>query len=401
MSATPKVAAFDAQLAVDALCDPRHPIKMEAAKWATEELSAGVTNADHARRDQQNEFWSAGWSACAKKGFLGLSVPEAYGGSGTDIITTLLQLEGLGYGCRDNGLTFGVVSQMWSIQTAIAGFASAELAGEWLPRLVSGEAIGAFAITEPETGSDTFSLQTTAVKNEYGYVLDGQKAHLTFGSIADVVMVFAATNPEAGRWGISGFLVPTNAPGVVLGENVQKLGTRTTPYGHISFAGVQVSESDRVGAEGAGASIFSASMNAERAYVFAAQLGAMERQLDDAVRYATERRQFGKPIGDFQAVSHRIADMKVRFETARALLYKSAITHASGRPPTMSAAIAKVVSSEAAVASGLDAIMVHGANGYTSEFGVERDFRDAVGGLIYSGTTDIQRNIIARLLGLG
>jgi alkylation response protein AidB-like acyl-CoA dehydrogenase len=179
------------------------------------------------------------------------------------------------------------------------------------------------------------------------------------------------------------------------------MGLRTTPFGDLHLDGHRVPVTDRLGPEGAGSSIFRNALTVERAFIYAGQLGGVERLIDDCVAYARTRRQFGRPIGDFQAVSHRIAEMTVRHETARLALYKAAVLHQAGRPTETAAAVAKLHASESAVASALDAVQIHGARGYLPAEGVERRLRDAVGGLVYSGTVDVQRNILVRLLGLG
>jgi alkylation response protein AidB-like acyl-CoA dehydrogenase len=178
------------------------------------------------------------------------------------------------------------------------------------------------------------------------------------------------------------------------------MGLRTSPMAELVFEDCFIPDGARLGPEGAGAKIFGSSMEWERSCILASQIGAMERQLEESVAYAREREQFGQPIGKFQAVSHRLVDMKLRLETSRLLLYKVAWLKKEGKPATMEAALAKLYLSEAFVASSLDAIQVHGGYGYTTEFEIERDLRDAVGGMLYSGTSEIQRNIIARLLGL-
>ncbi len=386
------------ELAAAAILDLHHPVKAETAEWARRELGAG----DLVAADRDSTFADDDWRRCAERGILGLFTAERYGGRGADLITALLTLEGLGLGCPDNGLTFAVVSQLFSTQSTLDRFADDEQRERWLPGLCDGSVLGAFAITEPDSGSDVYAMASTALPDGAGrYRLSGHKAYLTFGSRCDVVVVFAATNPDAGRWGISAFLVPTDRDGVERTANREKMGMRTTPFGDIVFHDVALTDDDRIGPEGSGASIFHTVLERERAFVFAAQIGAMERQLDRAIEYARTRRQGGRTIGDYQAVSHRIVDMKVRHETARLFLYKAALLESRGQPITMAAALSKLVASEHAMASSIDAIRTHGAIGYVSEYEVERDLRDAVGGPVYSGTSDIQRNIVARLLGLG
>jgi alkylation response protein AidB-like acyl-CoA dehydrogenase len=231
-------------------------------------------------------------------------------------------------------------------------------------------------------------------------VLNGVKHLVTLAPLADVALVFAVTNPAAGKWGISGFLVERGTPGFSAAPMQHKMGLRTVPIGRLHFEECVVPERSRLGPEGAGVSISNHSLEVERCCILASQLGAMERQLARAVAHARTRRQFGQPIGKFQSVSNRIADMKLRIETARLLLYKVAWLVERGRPAMLEAALLKLYLSEAFVASGLDAVRIHGGEGYLSEGGVERDLRDAIGGVLYAGTSDIQRNIVARLLGV-
>jgi alkylation response protein AidB-like acyl-CoA dehydrogenase len=200
--------------------------------------------------------------------------------------------------------------------------------------------------------------------------------------------------------GITAFVVEEGTPGFRVSRKLDKLGLRTSPMGELIFEDCFVSEENRLGKEGAGASIFNSSMEWERSSILASHIGAMERQLETSIRYARERRQFGQSIGKFQSVSNRIADMKVRLETARLLLYKVAWSKKVGKSAVMDAALAKLYLSEAFVQSSLDAIRIHGGYGYMTEFEVERDLRDSIGGTLYSGTSDIQRVIIARWLGL-
>lgn len=397
-AAKPADVAAATELAVEAMLDVEHPIKREVAEWAREHLSSH----DMVDADRDSTFAADDWQRCADRGLLGMLVPSEFGGSGSDLVTTLLSLEGLGHGCPDNGLTFAIASQILSTQVAIERFASDELKSQWLPGLCDGSVLGAFAITEPDSGSDAYAMAATATSQGDGtYILSGRKAHLTLGSRADVMVTFASTRPEAGRWGLSAFVIPTDLDGVELLGNREKMGMRTTPFGDIAFHDVVVPESMRLGPEGAGASIFTATLEAERGFVFATQIGMMERQLDEAITYANERHQGGHPIGEYQAVSHRIADMKLRHESARLHMYATALAVLRDRPATMSAALSKLVASEHALQSSLAATMIHGATGYVTEYEIERNLRDAVGGLVYSGTSDIQRNIIAKLLGVG
>lgn len=383
--------------AVAALIDAQHPVKTATADWARSTIDVD----DMRRRDRDSVFARDAWLACAEHGIQGSNVPVELGGLGDDLVTTALRLEGLGLGCRDTGLGFALASQILSFQDALARFGSPEQQRELFPGICRGELIGAFAITEPESGSDSYALATSAVREGDGYVLHGHKAHITLAPVADVAIVFARTAPEAGAWGLSAFLVRAGRPGVTFTENHEKMGLRTTPFGDIVLDGYVALESDRLGPEGAGVSIFTTCMEAERGLIFASQLGGAERILAEAVARAGERHQFGQPIGQFQAVSHRLVEMKMAHEHARLLLYKVAILMDRGRRATMEAAMAKLAAGEAVAEIGLHAARIHGARGYVSEYEVERDVRDALGGVVYSGTSDIQRNLISRLMGVG
>lgn len=362
-------------------------------------------------KDELNPHFDAGceragtfphdlWRKCGQFGIQGMNIAPEYGGQGHDVLSTVAALEAFGYGCTDIGLPFALLSQMWSAQAAIAQFGSEEQKQRYLPGLCSGDKIAAFGITEEHSGSDTYAMSTSAAKVDGGYLLNGRKCYITLAPVCDIAIVFANSNPAAGKWGISGFIVERGTPGFSTSDVRDKMGLRTTPMGDLVFEDCLVPEANRLGPEGAGVSLFTNAMESERGYILAAQLGSMRRQLDDAVRYARERQAFGQPIGKFQSVSNRIAEMKLRLETARLLLFKVAWLDLHGKPLLMEAALANLHLSECFVSSSIDSIHIHGARGYVTEFGIERDLRDGVGALIYSGTSDIQRQIVARLLGL-
>ena len=271
---------------------------------------------------------------------------------------------------------------------------------KYLRGISSGELIGAYAMTEPGSGSDAYSLRTTYSESDGGYVLHGHKALITFAPVADFFLVFATSNPDLGHWGISLFVVDRDSPGLEVKPNKPKMGLRTAPIGELVLDGCRVGAGSLVGDEGSGASIFHAGQDVERAAILASQIGAMEYQIERAVEYAQTREQFGKPIGKFQSVANRIADMKIRLESARLLAYKAVWQIQQGLPASMDAAIAKVSMADAFIKSSLDSILVFGGRGYLTETEIERDLRDAVGGPVYGGTSDIQRIIIARQLGL-
>ncbi len=364
-------------------------------KFAQSEL-----NDDLIERDRESRFSRELWNKCAAFGILGLPMPEEFGGMGADIMTTTVAMEALGYGCKDSGLLFSMHAQMWSLQMPLLLFGSTEQKQKYLPRLCSGEIIGVHGMTEPDSGSDAFSLKTRAERRDDRYVLNGSKIFITNAPIADVVLVFANEAPEKGIGGISAFLIEKGTPGFTVSRHIEKMGLRTSPFGELAFQDCEIPVENRVGKLGVGVALFNSSMEWERAAILGSTVGAMERTLEVCVRYAKERKQFGKSIGKFQAVSHKIAEMKIRLETCRLILYKVAWVKQQGKKAHMEAAIAKVFISEAAVKSNLDAIQIHGGYGFTTEFELERELRDSIGGTLYSGTSEIQRNIIAAWLGL-
>ena len=369
--------------------------KKAVIDFASKELNQGIIE-----RDREGAFSREDWQKCADFGIQGLPFPEEYGGADADIVTSMLMMEGLGYGCRDNGLIFGINAQMWSVQMPIYSYGSEAQKRKYLPGLCSGELIGAHGMSEPDSGSDAYSLRTRAVRSEGGYILNGTKMFVTNAPVADLHLVFATVDPSKGMWGITGFIVETGTPGFTVSRHIEKMGLRTSPMAELIFQDCFIPAENRLGPEGIGAKIFNNSMEWERACILGSHVGAMERQLEQSIQYARERTQFDQPIGKFQSVANRIVDMKVRLETARLLLYKVAWLKKAGKPALMEAALAKLYLSESFIESGLDAIRVHGGYGYMTEFEVERDLRDAIGGVLYSGTSDIQRTIIARLLGL-
>ena len=369
--------------------------KEAVIRFAQKEL-----NNDLVELDKKGEFPWDSWRKCAEFGIHGLPIPGEYGGSNADILTTMLAMEGLGYGCKDNGLIFAINAQMWSIQLPILTFGTEEQKRNYLPKLCSGSYIGAHGMTEPGSGSDAYSLETRAERGRGYYILNGTKMFVTNAPVADLALVFANVERAKGIEGITAFLVEKGFPGLSVSREIEKMGLRTSVMGEVILDNCEVPVENRLGAEGAGVAIFNSSMEWERSCILASHLGAMERQLETCIKYAKERRQFGQQIGKFQSVANKIVDMKVRLETARLILYKVAWLKKIGQKPTMEAAIAKLYLSECFVQSSLDAIQIHGGYGYMTEFEVERDLRDSIGGRIYSGTSEIQKVIIARWLGL-
>jgi len=371
--------------------------KQSVIEFAQRELNDNFTALDAA-----SEFPRESWQKCADFGLQGLSIPKSAGGTfeSLDILQAVLAMEGLGYGCADNGLCFGLNAQMWTVQMPLFHFGNEAQRQKYLPALASGQMIGCHALTEPEAGSDVFSLQMTAEKTEGGYILNGKKCYITFAPIADVALIFANINPKLGKWGMTAFLVEKGTKGFTQKPMQHKMGLRTIPIGELELNNCFIPTENRLGKDGAGFSIMNHSLEYDRCCILASQLGAMQRQLETTITYVKQRKQFGKPVAQFQSVSNRIADMRLRLETSRLLLYKVAWLKSEGKSAMLEAAMLKLHLGESFVESSMDAIRSFGGKGYLTEYGVERDMRDAMGGVLYAGTSDIQRNIIAQLLGL-
>ena len=368
----------------------------QIVEFAQRRLNRGVIE-----RDEAHAFDREGFAACAELGLLGLPVPEAYGGLGLDVISCMVAMEALGFGADDQGLAFAINTQLWTCELPILKFGTDDQKQRYLPKLVTGELIGGHATSEPQSGSDAFAMQTKAVLDGDEWVITGSKTFISNAPIADVLIIFASTGEKRGfGGGLTAFLVDMDTPGVSVGKPLTKMGLRTCPTAEVMLDEVRVPDTARLGRKGGGSAIFNAEMEWERSCLFACHLGTMVRQLDKCVTYAKDRKQFGEPIGNFQAVSHRIANMKLRIEMARPMLYKVGWLKEQGKRAVMEAAIAKLYVSEAYVQSSLDAVAIHGGYGYMTEYEMERILRDSIGSVLYSGTSDIQRNLIARWLGL-
>jgi alkylation response protein AidB-like acyl-CoA dehydrogenase len=363
------------------------------SRFASKEL-----NDDLIERDRHGTFNRKGWHGCGELGIQGLAVPVEHGGLGQDPLTTVGALERLGYACRDNGLVFSMNAHMWTVCMPLVAFGTDEQKRRYLPGLCDGNLVGGNAMSEANSGSDAYSLSATAERRGDRYILNGSKIFVTNGPIADVVLVFASVDRTKGVAGISAFLVEKSSPGFSVARQIEKMGLRTSPMAELFFDGCEVPVENRIGNEGAGASLFTHSMSWERGCILASAVGSMQRMLESCIRYAKERRQFGRSIGSFQLVSSKIVDMKLRLETARYMLYYGAYQRSLGRGAVMEAALAKLHISESWVRSCEDAIQIHGGYGYMTEFEIERELRDSIASRLFSGTSEIQRSIIGSLL---
>ncbi|MES0863784.1 acyl-CoA dehydrogenase [Ruegeria sp. SCPT10] len=302
-----------------------------------------------------------------------------------------------GENCSDNGFAMAIISQILTVQNPLHQFASPDQKTTYLPRLLAGELLAAFALTEHEAGSDALSLKTRAEYADGGYLINGAKAYVGMGPICDLAIVFARTAPDKGRWGLSAFLVHADDEGFIRHPRQKKLGLNSAPFGQLEFNACWVPETRRLGPEGAGASIIQSTLDLERCFILSAQVGAMRRQLRECAEHAATRIQFGKPIAAFQSVSNRLADMRTRLETCRLMLRRAAQLYDTGQPLTQFAAMANLHISEALLNSGMDAMRLMGGQGYLAGSTAGSDVADAIGGVIYSGTSDIQREIISKM----
>lgn len=365
-------------------------------RFAQRELSTGAVD-----RDRAHEFPRDLWYKCGRMGLTGLPVPETYGGSGLAPLSCAVALEALGYGCTDGGLAFSICAHLLACVVPIWKHGDEAMKRRYLPDLCAGKLIAVNAMTESGTGSDPFGMATRAERDGDGYRLNGSKMFCSNGPVADLAVVYAMTDKSKGyHGGITAFLIPADAPGFRVGQVFEKMGLRTSPISELVLEGVFVPDRNVIGKPGGGGPVFAESMDWERALLGACHLGSMQRLLEGAVRYSRTRKQFGQLIGKNQAVSHKIVDMKVRLEAARWLIFRAASDLDASREAGLHAAIAKVYASEAFVESARAGIQLMGGYGYMVESEVERIMRDALGSTIYSGTSEMQRNIIARWMGL-
>ncbi|MDK0524677.1 acyl-CoA dehydrogenase family protein [Streptomyces sp. ML-6] len=365
------------------------------ARWG-EALSA-----DHLEQDERAAFSWDKWKLVQKTGILALPFEERYGGLGQSLLTTMYVLEGLGEHCRDAGLSFSVTTTLASTGVPLEKFGTPEQKERYLPLICSGEMIGAHAITEAEGGSDAMAMTTRAERDGDHYVLTGGKTFVSNGPVADVFVVYARTRPDGGALGVTAFLVDRATPGLAVGEPVKKMGLRTSPLSELYFDGCRVPRDRVLGRVGGGFIVLDHVMKREILFSFIVNAGEMRHRLERIVEYAKTRKSFGQPIGSYQSIANKIVDTKIGLETARKWLYDTAERLVAGENVTTDLAIAKLLTSESNLASSITAVQIFGGHGYMTEYGLEQDVRNAVGGTIYSGTNEIQYNRIASMLGLG
>ena len=377
------------------LTSEQRELQEAAIAFARESLAS-----DMIARDRSGDFDRDAWRRCAEFGVLGMPVPKTFGGLGLGLTELIAVMEGLGLGTRDQGLLFSLNAHLWTNTMPILTFGTDEQKRRYLPPLGDGTLVGANAASEPDAGSDIFSMRTRATREGDVYVLNGTKTFVTNAPVADLFVAYATVNPALGTMGITAFIVERNTPGLTITKHIDKMGLRTSPMAEVVFEDCRVPVTQRLGREGRGVAVFESSMEWERGCILANCLGVLRRQLDECVAHARARKQFGKSIGKFQSVANRLVDMRVRLDTCRPLVYRIGMLKDRGEDATTEAAIAKLHVSDCYVKSSLDAVQVFGGYGYMTEQQMERDLRDAIGSTLYSGTTEIQRNIIAKGMGL-
>ncbi len=365
------------------------------AKWGE------VLSRDHIELEKSGTFCRDKWQFLSEKGFLGIPFDVEYNGIGEDLLTTMYLLEKLGYVCEDGGFNFVVTSHMVSTGVVLNRFGCTYQKEQYLGGVCDGRIIGAHAITEPESGSDAFSMRTKARQVDGGFKLSGSKTFTSNAPIADIIVVYAMTNPELGALGgCTVFLVATDSPGLTIGQPLEKLGLKNAPMAELFFDDCFVPDSCIVGKVGDGFSIFQYVMKWEVLCSFIVNVGEMQRRFEKCSAYAKSRKQFGVKIGKFQSISHSLVDMKIDLETSRDWLYKAGARFQNGKNATNDIAIAKLVCSEANFLSATKAVRIFGGYGYMAEYGLEKEFRQSIGGTIYSGSSEVTRNRIANNLGL-
>ncbi len=347
-----------------------------------------------AERDEEERFDREIFDKMAELGLTGIPWPEEYGGIGADYVSYVIAVEELSRVCASTGVTLSahVSLASWPIYR----YGSEEQKQNFLRRLAEGSALGAYALSEPGAGSDVASMKMTAKLDGDEYVLNGSKVWITNGGVADIYVVFAKTDPDAGHRGISAFIVEKGTEGFSFGKKEEKLGIRSSPTTELIFENCRIPKENLLGEEGEGFKIAMTTLDGGRSGIAAQAVGISQGALDAAVAYAKEREQFGKPIAYQQGISFKLADMATATEAARLLTYRAAWLESEGLPYSEASAMAKLFAGDTAMKVTVEAVQVFGGYGYTKDYPVERYMRDAKITQIYEGTNEIQRLVIGR-----
>ncbi|HLS09960.1 acyl-CoA dehydrogenase [Lentibacillus sp.] len=349
-----------------------------------------------AERDEEERFDRDIFDKMAELGLTGIPWPEEYGGIGADFVSYVIAVEELSRVCASTGVTLSAHLSLAS--WPIYKYGNEEQKKTFLHRLATGEALGAYALSEPGSGSDAAGMKTVAKKDGDDYILNGNKVWITNGGVADIYIVFALTDPEAKHKGISAFIVEKGMEGFTTGKKEKKLGIRSSPTTELIFENCRVPKENLLGEEGQGFKIAMSTLDGGRNGIAAQALGIAQGALDAAVDYAKEREQFGKPIAANQGISFKLADMATEVEASRLLTYQAAWLESEGEPYGKASAMSKLFAGDAAMRITTEAVQVFGGYGYTKDYPVERYMRDAKITQIYEGTNEIQRLVIGRML---
>jgi butyryl-CoA dehydrogenase len=346
--------------------------------------------------DRNHEYPADIVAEMASLGLLGMNFPIEHGGAGTDMVSYTIAIEELSRACASTGVIASVNNSLsgWPLYT----YGSEDQHERYLADMLQGRRIGAYGLTEPNAGSDVVSMQTTAARDGAHYVLHGQKLFITNAGPAETYIIFAQTDKAAGHQGQSAFIVEKGLDGFAIGKTEDKLGIRGAPCCPLFFDNVHVPVENRLGPEGEGFKIAMKTLDGGRLGIASQALGIAQASFDASRAYALERNQFGRPIGSNQAIQWKLADMATRIDAARLLIHRAAAMKDAGVPYSKEASMAKVYASETAMWAATEAIQIHGGNGYTKDYPVERHFRDAKITEIYEGTSEIQRMVIANHL---
>jgi alkylation response protein AidB-like acyl-CoA dehydrogenase len=376
------------------LTDEHHMIRQAAQDFAQKEIAPIAEAFDHS-----GDFPIETIKKMGAMGFMGIEVPEEYGGAGMDTMAYVLALEEICKADASHGAIMSVNNSLYCY--GILKYGTEEQKQEFLVPVASGEKIGAYSLTEPMSGSDAGTMRSRAVRDGDHYVLNGRKSWVTSGPVTDLVVVFMMTQPELGARGVTAFLVDASTPGFVRGKKEPKLGIRASATSELTFEDCRIPASNRLGEEGEGFKIAMAVLDAGRIGIATQALGIAEAAYEASLGYAREREAFGQKIGQFQGISFKLADMKTNIEAARGLIHRAALTKTrakkTGERYTLEASMAKLFASEMCMAVTHQAVQIHGGMGYSKELPIERYFRDAKITEIYEGTSEIQRLVISRL----
>jgi butyryl-CoA dehydrogenase len=368
--------------------------KEQVIRFAKKEIVPRVEE-----HDLKGEFDFQSFRRLGEFGILGLHFPEDLGGSNANVVTTVLAGEALGEAGVDGGLTLAYGAHTFLCADTIFAHGTDAQRKKYIPKLASGEWIGCMGLTEPGAGSDVAAMTTRADKQGRYYILNGNKMFITNGPVADVAVVYAKTGKDSGHAGISAFIVEKGTPGFSAGKNLIKMGVRTSHTSELILEDCKIPEENLIGEEGAGFLMAMQTVEWDRSALLAPFVGAMTYVLNKCARYAKERRQFGRPIAEFQAIKHKLADIKIFIEAARPLCYRIAWCKDQGRPLNhLEAAIAKLFIGDWGLKPANDAVVLHGGYGYCHEYEVERSFRDSRLAPIGGGTSEIQKKIISKLI---